>query len=166
MKKLGKLECYFGAAILAIQTVLMLAEVIMRRIFGNSIIWSEELVRYLFIWFIFVGSAACIPLHQHVTVDLLVQVLPAKISRWVECFTTILWTILSGYVTCLTAQYTWSLFQLGNLSTALHVPMWIVNLALPVGFGLMTVRLLILLYREYFSRRRPADDAPGDEIEN
>ena len=166
MKKFGKIECYFGAVILVIQTVLMLAEVIMRRIFGSSIIWSEELVRYLFIWFICVGSAACIPLHQHVTVDLLVQVLPVKASHWMECFTTILWTALSGYVTYLTAQYTWSLFKLGNLSTALHAPMWIVNLALPVGFGLMTVRLLILLYREYFPHQHLDNEAQIDEIEN
>lgn len=166
MKKLGKIECYFGAVILVIQTVLMLAEVIMRRVFGNSIIWSEELVRYLFIWFIFVGSAACIPLHQHVTVDLLVQLLPVKVSHWMECFTTILWTALSGYVTYLTAQYTWSLFKLGNLSTALHVPMWIVNMALPVGFGLMTVRLMILLCREYVFPRCLAGGVPNDEIEN
>lgn len=155
MKRLGKFEAYVGAIILAAQTVLMAAEVVMRYGFGSSIIWSEELVRYLFIWFIFVGSAYCIPLHQHITVDLLVQILPEKASHWVECFTTVLWTVLSGWVTYLTAKYTVSVFQLGNLSTALHIPMWTIYLAMPVGFGLMTIRLLILFYREYIKKQAP-----------
>lgn len=158
MKILGKFEAYIGAAILAVQTILMAAEVVMRYGFGSSIIWAEELVRYLFIWFIFVGSAYCIPLHQHITVDLLIQVLPAKVNHWMECVTTILWTLLSGCVTYLTAQYTINMFHLGNLSTALHVPMWTIYLAMPVGFGLMTLRLLVLFYKEYIRKQKPVSE--------
>ena len=122
-------------------------------LYYKSIIWAEELVRYMFIWTIFVGSASCVPLKSHITVDLLVQVLPEKICHRMEFFTSILWLVIFGY---LSASYTMVVYTRGEVSTALHAPMWLIYLAIPMGFLLMMVRLLILFYQEYI-HRKPAD---------
>ena len=153
MKHLKKTETYIGAILLAVMTVVMASEVVMRYFIGHSLIWAEELVRYLFIWFIFLGSAYCIPVKQHITVDLLVQVLPEKVAHAIECITTVLWILLCGVMTYLTASYTMTVLQRGELSTALHVPMWTIYLAMPTGFFLMTVRLVISFYSEYLKKK-------------
>ena len=161
MKYLKKTEAYIGGILLAVMTVVMASEVVMRYFIGHSIIWAEELVRYLFIWFIFLGSASCIPLKQHITVDLLVQVLPEKVAHRIEFFTTLLWIALCGVMTYLTANYTLTVFQRGELSTALHVPMWAIYLALPTGFLLMTIRLIALFWREYL-RKKPQETGTSE----
>ena len=160
MKYLKKADAYICAVLLAVMTVVMASEVVMRYIFGQSLIWAEELVRYLFIWFIFLGSAYCIPGKQHITVDLLVQVLPEKAARKVDGVATILLILLCGVMTYLTASYTMTVFQRGELSTALHVPMWAIYLAMPTGFFLMTVRFIISFYRDYLKRKPVQADQP------
>lgn len=160
MKHLKKTEAYVGGILLAVMTVVMASEVVMRYFVGHSLIWAEELVRYLFIWFIFLGSAYCIPVRQHITVDLLVQVLPEKVAHGIECITTVLWTLLCGVMTYLTASYTMTVFLRGEVSTALHVPMWAIYLAMPTGFFLMTVRLIIVFYQDYLKKKPDKTEQP------
>ena len=49
---------YAIAVILGVAILLTFTEVIRRYIFGKSFIWSEELMRYLFVYVGFVGGAA------------------------------------------------------------------------------------------------------------
>ncbi len=153
-----KPEALFCAVLLAIMTVLMSAEVFSRYLLDKSIIWVEECVRYMFIWTIFVGSASCIPLKSHITVDLLTQVLPEKVCHWMECFTTLLWLGICGWFFYLSATYTMTVFHRGEVSTAMHVPMWLIYLAIPTGFLLMILRLIGLFYREYLRKKPEALD--------
>lgn len=160
MKHLKKTEAYVGGILLAVMTVVMASEVVMRYFVGHSLIWAEELVRYLFIWFIFLGSSYCVPIRQHITVDLLVQVLPKKAASGIECITTALWILLCGVMTYLTSNYTMTVFLRGEVSTALHVPMWAIYLAMPTGFLLMTVRLIIAFYQDYLKKKPDKTELP------
>ena len=154
-----KPEALFCGILLAIMTIIMTAEVVCRYFLGQSLIWAEELVRYMFIWTIFIGSASCIPLKGHITVDLLTQILPKKVCYWMECFTSLFWIAICGWFGYLSASYTMTVYQRGEFSTAMHLPMWIVYLALPLGFFLMLIRLIILFYQEYIRKKPEPSDA-------
>ena len=51
MKKLNALEEYFLIGTLFFNVVLVFVQVIMRYVFHNSLYWSEELARFVFLWF-------------------------------------------------------------------------------------------------------------------
>ena len=151
-------EAFFCGILLAIMTIIMSAEVLCRYFLGHSLIWAEELVRYMFIWTIFIGSASCVPLKSHITVDLLAQVLPKKVCHWMDCIATLVWIGICGWFGYLSASYTVTVFQRGAFSTAMHLPMWIVYLALPLGFLLMLIRLIVLFYQDYI-HKNPEQEA-------
>jgi TRAP-type C4-dicarboxylate transport system permease small subunit len=56
--------------------------VIGRYAFGRSLTWTEEVPRYLLIWFSFLGAAACVARREHVGFDVLFNALPAPVRRW------------------------------------------------------------------------------------
>ena len=53
----NKIEEYFLVYSLILMVALVFIQVIMRYIFNNSLSWSEELVRYIFIWQIWLGAS-------------------------------------------------------------------------------------------------------------
>lgn len=157
MKKLPKIEAYIGAAILAVQLVIMFMEIVSRYIFKHSFIWVEELARYLFIYFIFLGAGYGVSTHSHVTVDILVQKLPAKAAKVVEIIATLIWFALAAWMTYLCASFTNTVKARGTISTAMHLPLWIVYLAMPLGFAVMAIRLADNFIRE-FVKNKPAEE--------
>ena len=52
-----KLEEYFLVFCLGFMVLLVFVQVVMRYIFQNSLSWSEELARYLFLWLSWIGAS-------------------------------------------------------------------------------------------------------------
>ena len=53
---LGALENMVIAALVVVITVVTFAQVVSRYVFSDSILWSEEVARYLFVWITLVGG--------------------------------------------------------------------------------------------------------------
>ena len=60
-------------AIVAAFIVIVFAQVVCRYVFNNSLSWSEELARTLFVEMIFLASPICVLEKRHITVDILHQ---------------------------------------------------------------------------------------------
>lgn len=61
--------------------LLVIVNVITRKLFNYIIIWSEEIATSCFVYSVFIGAAYAYRKHQHVGVDLLVERLPAGARR-------------------------------------------------------------------------------------
>ena len=49
------------------------------RLFGHSLAWTEELSRFLFIWTVWLGLAAGFRSGQHPALNMLINVMPARL---------------------------------------------------------------------------------------
>lgn len=58
--------------------LLVIVNVITRKLFNYIIIWSEEIATSCFVYSVFIGAAYAYRKHQHVGVDLLVERLPSS----------------------------------------------------------------------------------------
>ncbi len=81
--------------------LLVIVNVITRKLFNYIIIWSEEIATSCFVYSVFIGAAYAYRKHQHVGVDLLVERLPAGARRVVHLITNALLVIINGYITVL-----------------------------------------------------------------
>jgi TRAP-type C4-dicarboxylate transport system permease small subunit len=133
----------------AILVVVSFAGVIFRYVLNDSLVWSEELARYLFIWIIFLGAAIGVRQGAHIALDIFVAGLPARIERgllWIErvaIFVFALMILVPGR----------RLVEIGmsNLSPALEIPMGLVYAA-PVVSALLMI--------SYLFRPQPERPAP------
>lgn len=142
---LNHFEEYIGVVSLILTSLIVFLQVVLRYVFNYSLHWSEEVARYLIIWFIFVGSSIAVREKAHAAVDALVVYLPSslkKVFSLLANFAAIIFcfiVIASGYESVV------NVFEIGNITPSLGIPMYIPYLAIPVGGLLMMIRFLQLL---------------------
>lgn len=67
----NNLEEYLLIISLVCNVLLVFLQVIMRTVFKNSLTWSEELSRYIFIWQIWLGASTALKYNEHIRVTLI-----------------------------------------------------------------------------------------------
>lgn len=138
-----KLEEYLLCGSLVVTTLIVFLQVIMRKIFNNSLTWSEELTRYIFIWQIWLGVSIAQRNKQHIKVELLSSIVKnEKVVAIVDIFATIVMIAFNIFLVINGAALVEQMITRGNLSGAMRLPMWIVYLALPVSSFVLSLRLI------------------------
>lgn len=152
LKKKTAIEGYICIILFVAMTITMFIEVIARYIFSFSLPWTGELTRYLFIWFIFISASYAVTEKAHIKVESIHGILPNRLKGIANLLGTIIWLGLTVLITYLGINYALSMF--GSTSTALKIPMGVVYLGIPIGYGLMSIRILIQLIRHFKSEEK------------
>ncbi len=134
-----------GLGILAMGIILFY-EVIVRYFFNSPTIWAQEISIYLFIWTMLAGAAYTLQVGKHVRIDLLIIRFSKKTQSFLEFFTSILGMLFSAFVTLQAWNMLEATLKYHKLSaTPLRVPLWIPQLALLVGFALLTLQFIVII---------------------
>jgi len=71
-------------------------QVIMRYVFNNSLTWSEELGKFLFVWLSWLGISIGHRRREHIKITLLVDKLPYKLKQLSEALTELILIVICG----------------------------------------------------------------------
>ena len=143
----------YAAGIGVLATVaLIFVDICMRHLADQSLVWAEELVRYIIIWVTFLGGNLAVQRNVHVKMDIVHIKAPKKIAKAVVSITYVICIIGCLFLTCVGAKLTSQVFKLGQVSSAMSwFKMWLVNLCVPI-FGVIGIKdyvwLLILNIRD------------------
>lgn len=136
----NQIEEKFCTYTFLIVIVLIFYQVIGRYVIGNAPTWSEELSRYLYVWECWVGISLTQRERRHIQLTFLIDMFPPKVRRISD---TVAFVITTGTAIIL-AYYGFMLVSFsiaqGNVSPALHLPMSIFYLCLPVGCVAFIIR--------------------------
>lgn len=126
---------------LSLGVLLAFINVVLRYMFDMSLTWAAELTNYLFIWSALFGAAYGFKHGAHISVTLLIAKCPAiftKIFLIIANFISILYLGLLSYFGY---QLVIMLYDFGEMSVDLNIPMWIPHLVLPIAFLLAGYRV-------------------------
>lgn len=119
--------------------------------------WGDEVQVYLVVWAVCLSFGSVTAADRHIKADLFVSLLPAGIARAAHLLSDLLGLGMSLLLTWYGAAVTLDGYEFGDLSTTtLRFPLWIYQLALPVGAGLMTLRYVIRVGRALLGAGRSA----------
>lgn len=142
-KFINNFEEYFVVWSLAIMTALVFVQVVMRYIFHNSLSWSEELARYIFLWLSWTGASYAVRERTHFRVEMLANVLKGRARKIFELVILFVWFLFSFFLTWYGTALVIFLMDTGQVSAAMRLPMSLTYASVPVGCGLMCIRLII-----------------------
>ena len=117
------------AIIFGVIVCIMFVQVVFRYIFNSSLSWSEELVRYLFVWLVFWGGALALKDKMHIGVDFFIELFSEKHIKYIRIFDLVLITIF--HISLVIIGLAWVYTIRGLLSSALRLP---VNISLYTYF--------------------------------
>jgi TRAP-type C4-dicarboxylate transport system permease small subunit len=137
------LEDWIGAALAAAILVVMSIQIFLRYVLNDSLIWSDELSRYLLVAMAFIGTATGMRKDNHIRIDVIDHVLPAAARRALRLAVDLAVLAYLVYVVFLSLEML-AIFH-RRPSTALGVPMSVPYAAVTVGFALAALRLALRL---------------------
>lgn len=135
-------EEVFLVIIISFSVVLLFLQVIMRYIFKNSISWSEEFARYLFLWMIWVGASLATKESRHLKAEFLENLIPKKVMDFISISALLLWLMFSLWLSYSSFFLTKDIYLSHQKSSAMQLPMFIPYASVPVGCTLMSIRLI------------------------
>lgn len=152
-KKKYSFEAVIAVLLLAVMLVVLTGQVVGRYVFSSSNSWSEELARYLFVWFVMItASLACLE-NAHIKVDVAINLFPQKLRPWIECLGLLIFIVYALVTAYLSGKYAVNMAKIGQVSQGLSLPMVYVYSAIPICHILMAIRSAVWLV--YKVRKMP-----------
>lgn len=143
-----RFEGLICVGLLIVMTILMFAEVLARYIFGSSFVWIEELVRYMFIWLTFISAAYVTATQSHIRVDVAISVFPKRVQPVIKKIGLLIWLVFSVAIAYVGFGYAFTMLEVGGNSPSLGIAKGLIYLGIPLGYLLMSLRLIWQLYKE------------------
>ncbi len=141
-------ERYLLLPLYALIVIVIFSEVMRRFVLSYSSIWAEEVARYAFIYVSWIGASAAIRERAHIRIDVIFQFVSERGKGIIFIFGDIVTLALA-----VTAFY-WSLhpvftsLHFDSVTHGLRISQAWFLAAVPLGFAMMTIRLIQSIIRD------------------
>jgi len=174
LQKLKKIyaavEDYLAGGLLFAGLTLVMVNVALRYVpMWRPKAWIDEFSVYLVVWGTMIGWAVAQRNNHHIKVDMLYNVLPLKVKRWVSVFANTLgvgFSILFCYYGYLLVAF---YIRMGQRTVNTQTPEWIIALVLPLAGFMLLLRFAEKLWqllknggRDWFAAQEARDDDYGN----
>ena len=141
-KIIVRCESFFTMLLLTVMIIFSFLQVILRNFFDTSIIWADILLRQLVLWITFMGAAIATSRSRHIRIDVINRFLPGTSKKAVEIIVNITAIFVCIILAKASYQFVLSEKEFGDI-LFLKVPSWTFQIALPLGFTLISLQFLI-----------------------
>jgi TRAP-type C4-dicarboxylate transport system permease small subunit len=146
MKKNMLIEEWVVAVLLSIMVLMVAAQVLSRYVFHTSLSYTEELVRYFFVWATFLGIAAAAYHNRHLSIA--AHFMPESFMKWARLAAVICALLFAAVICIYGLRVVLLQIKTHQTTAALGMPMWVFGLALPVSSIVLVVRLILIVLRK------------------
>lgn len=122
---------HLGGLILALMTLAVFLQVVLRYVFATGIEGLDEVPRYLFVWLVMIGGAAAMYRLEHTALDYFRQRLPGRLRAVADVVT--LGAGLALFASLLRTSFVLVPNSQLQISAGLGLPLGYVYAAVPVG---------------------------------
>jgi TRAP-type C4-dicarboxylate transport system permease small subunit len=146
-------------ALLGAMACIVFVNVALRYLTNESIVWAEEVARYLMVWLTFLGAGLVLRFGGHIAIENVHDVLPGRAGRWLRAL--VVASLLGFFVAMAWHGAGYAAMMRFQTTAATGVSFAWVYAAMPVGFVLLAVHL-VLVARRYVVERRFVDSTEID----
>jgi len=126
--------------------LIMGIQIVARYLFNNSLVWSEEITRFLFIWSTFLSIGYCLKQKISLKIDTLVAIFPKKAQIYMHIIANLLMLAFFAYMIPYAYEFAYSSVVNHQTSAACGVPMYLIQGSILIGFILAAIRCIQEIY--------------------
>lgn len=142
-----------GLLFLALFVVFIL-QIGARFLWNQPLPWTDELAVVLYLWVIFWACAFMVPASSHVSVDILIQHLPAALRIWFQTAGQLMLGGLALWALPASWDYVW--FMRREATAVMGLPLFWVFLPLLVALLMMVIKALHSVWQLVLFMRKSA----------
>lgn len=104
-------------------SIIIFIQVVCCYVFQNSLTWSEEMARYMFVWLVYFSVSYTARREKHIRIDAAINLYPKKARPYIEILSEVIvlgfaiFIAVTGYTVF--GKIAWS----GQMSPAMRIPM-------------------------------------------
>jgi TRAP-type C4-dicarboxylate transport system permease small subunit len=152
-KKLEKAGRYAEDTVLMLILIGMIllagAQIFLRNFFDYSLFWGDEVLRLMVLWLTVAGGLAASRMNKHISIEVLDRFLPARLQVITKVVIDLFTAGVCGLFAWHSARFVMGSYEYGD-TLLKNTPAWMLQIILPVGFGLMAYRHLLLALKQPF----------------
>jgi C4-dicarboxylate transporter DctQ subunit len=141
------LESAIACIFLATVAVCIILQVILRYGFNVALTWTEEIAGYAMVGAVYMGASLAVRERFHIRIMAGVLLFPRFISLPIIILSDLIFLGFNIFMLWVIYDYLGVLWLYPSISTALAIDEFWPNLILPLGFVLMSYRLIQIYYR-------------------
>ena len=143
--------------VLMLTSMILLAagQIVLRNFFGIGFIWSDEALRLMVLWLAVAGAVAASRNDKHINIDVLDRFLRGRWKAAKDLVVHGFTVAVCGIVTWQSTLFVRTSHDFGDVLLG-GIPAWLLQIVLPVGFGLISYRYGLFLLRDLGRMFRPA----------
>lgn len=129
--------------LLASMIGIAVTQIVMRNGFDSGFLWADSLLRVLVLWIGMIGALVASRDQRHISIDIAGKYLPAGAAKGITVFNA----LFTAVVCILLAWYSFEFVKMEYESPSpafANVPTWVCESVMPVTFGLIALRYLIV----------------------
>ena len=139
---LNRAEGILLVAILSVMILLSFAQVVLRNVLGEGLLWADILLRHLVLWVGFLGASLAVSHQRHIGIDALTRALSGRWQLAARVLTN-LFAAAMCYV-LFEASRSYLAFEIeDSRNLFFNIPEWYSELIIPVGFALLMIHFLV-----------------------
>lgn len=142
LRALHKAEDVLLAGLIAGLLLLAVGQIVLRLGFSTGLVWAEPVARMGVLWLALLGALGAARQHRHIAIDALPQALPPFWRGLARRLAHLGAAGISGLL-AYHAGRLWLLEREMPVSFATGIPSWLPMSILPLGFGLIALRLAL-----------------------
>jgi len=148
----AKIEYILAVVSTLSMILIMFINVVTRYLFNFSFSWGDEAVRYFNLVAAFAAISVCFKGNTHISIDVFVeQLIPHKARKYFRLISYILTLIFCLMICYFGFILVKNQFRMGQTSTALSIPMFVLYAIIPISMIFSSIQILIkILYEKAY----------------
>lgn len=138
-KILKLLDSSISGMALVILVAITSSGVLMRYVFNRPFSWQEEVQLWCYVWLTFFGGSLAFRHGGHVAIEVLTDIFPRPLQKVVNVFVYLVVSSLLLYLGYHGLSFVKLQREIQRTTNVLHVPYYLICLALPIGSFLMLI---------------------------
>lgn len=160
------LETALASIFLFLMLVLGAVQIFCRYLPISPFVWTEELIRYLFVWLVFITIGYAVKTDEHIRITFLKVVLPMKVQYLLDIFSCLCFMAVAVFCMGESINIIEVMRSSGQMATTIpNFPLWLLYLAMPVSFVDILIRGTQTIIKTIIKMRAPGADAVPDKGE-
>ena len=137
------LETSLVTICLGAMVIIVLCQIFMRNFMDSGFVVGDPLVKHLVLWITFLGASLASKSSNHIRIDIANRFFPNKLKPLVQLVVDLFSTSICGILALASYRFLAMEKEFGTTFGMTEIPVWILELIIPIGFVIIGVRFFI-----------------------